>query len=105
MAEHFLQLGKRGTLVIPIKVRRRLGLEEGSILLLREKEDGLELRKAQLALGLEDGAKAQEGLDRTAEAAQILNSAKDLGEYFAALEEVRGMGLDPDEIPHERFSG
>ncbi|MDX2269747.1 MAG: AbrB/MazE/SpoVT family DNA-binding domain-containing protein [Bryobacter sp.] len=98
MAEFILQMGKRGTLVIPVKLRRTLGLEEGSLVVLTERGATLELRKAEVVVP-EDEVRT-----KRSQASAILNAAKDLGEYFAALEEVRAMGLDPDEIPHERFS-
>ncbi len=40
------KLGKRGTLVVPAAIRRRFGLEEGSLVLVEEREDGILIRPA-----------------------------------------------------------
>jgi bifunctional DNA-binding transcriptional regulator/antitoxin component of YhaV-PrlF toxin-antitoxin module len=93
-------MGKRGTVVVPAKLRKRLGLDDGCLLSLLEKEDCFEIRKVEVPDLAPDPASAK----RT-QAAQILSGASNLGEYLAALEEVQRLGFDPDEIPHERFSG
>ena len=41
-------LGRRGTIVIPAAIRRRLGLVEGSLLAIEETADGVLLRPARL---------------------------------------------------------
>ncbi len=89
-------MGKRGTIVVPAKLRKRLGLSDGCFLLLTEKPDSFEIQLARLELAEPDGRRRQ--------ASSILSSAQNLGEYLAAIEEVRRMGLEPEEIPHERFS-
>ncbi len=83
--------------MIPAKLRKRLGLEDGCLLALQEKESSFEIRKIELPVDPADTKRSQ--------AIEILSRASNLGEYLAALEEVAEMGLDPDEIPHERFSG
>lgn len=101
MDDQILQMGKRGTLVIPSKMRKRLGLEDGSLVLLREKDGALELRPARA-----QAIFAEPAADPRLKMAQLLlSSAEGLGEYLAAIEEVRRMGFDPDQIPHERYSG
>jgi len=40
------RIGKNGTLVIPVKLRRRFGLNEGSLVILDATEDGVNLRPA-----------------------------------------------------------
>ena len=40
------KLGKRGTLVIPAKLRQRFALKEGDLLVTEEREDGILLRPA-----------------------------------------------------------
>lgn len=96
MTESFLQMGKRGTVVIPAKLRKKLGMTDGCLLLVTESEGEIRLRLAKL---LNPGSDA-----RLKMAERLLSGAEDLGEYFAAMEEVRRMGFDPDEIPHERYS-
>jgi AbrB family looped-hinge helix DNA binding protein len=40
------KLGKRGTLVIPAKLRQRFGLKEGSLVIAEETAEGILLRPA-----------------------------------------------------------
>lgn len=99
MADEFLLMGKRGTVVIPAKLRKKLGLTDGCLLHVQEVDGSVRLRLAKvLAPEPEDQARIQA-------AQRLLTAATDLGDYFAAMDEVRRMGLDPDEIPHERYSG
>jgi AbrB family looped-hinge helix DNA binding protein len=39
-------VGKRGTIVTPAKIRERYGLEEGSPMIIEEREDGILIRPA-----------------------------------------------------------
>lgn len=107
MAEEFLQMGKRGTVVIPAKLRKRLGMTDGSLLLVSEVDGAVRLRVAKvLAADAPEAVVEVVGVEtRVDEARQVLEAVRDLGEYFAAMEEVRRMGLDPDEVPHERNAG
>lgn len=93
-------MGKRGTLVVPAKIRKRLELEDGCYLSITEHEDGIEFRKVKFG---SDASKCPSEDSKRALAASILSGATNLGEYLAAIEEVRRMGLEPEEIPHERF--
>lgn len=43
---HSVLMGQRGTVVIPARLRRHYGLEEGSTLLVEEHPDGMLLRPA-----------------------------------------------------------
>lgn len=88
------KLGQRGVLVIPIELRQRWGLDEGSLLLFEETERGLLLRVAE--------AVAIERYSAARRAEFLLNNAVDDAEYALIVEEVRAMGLDPDAIPHQR---
>lgn len=90
-------IGSRGTIVIPADLRRRYGLEEGSTVIAEPREDGLLLRPAAV-LPLETY-----GPERKAEF--LLTNATDEEDYRRAAEAVREMGLDPEEIPHERPDG
>ena len=40
------KVGKRGTVVIPATLRRRFGIEEGSLVIAEEREDGILIRPA-----------------------------------------------------------
>ena len=85
-------VGKRGTYVIPASLRRRFGLVEGSEVIAEETPDGILIRPA-VTIALE-----MYSPERKAEF--ILSNAVDEEDYARALEEVRGLGLDPDTIPH-----
>lgn len=75
-------------------MRRRFGLEEGSLVIAEETEDGILLRPA-VALAVEIYTP-----ERKAEF--LLSNAVDEAEYQEALQEVRQMGLDPEKISHYR---
>ena len=88
------RVGKRGTLVIPARLRRIFGIEEGSELIAEETPEGILLRPAMtIALELY-------GPERKAEF--ILSNSVDAEDYALAVAEVRSLGLDPDAIPHRR---
>ncbi len=88
------RVGNRGAVVIPSALRRRFGIEEGSLVLAEERPDGILIRPA-VALPLESYTP-----ERRAEF--LLSNAVDAGDYAAAVREVRALGLDPDKIPHHR---
>ncbi len=88
------RVGKRGTVVIPVELRRKYGFEEGSLVLLEEDDRGLMLRPA-VALPVEIY-----GARRKAEL--LLENAVDEADYLRAVEEVRKLGFDPDQIAHEK---
>lgn len=88
-------VGKRGTLVLPASMRRRLGLSEGSLVLLEEDaEGGVRLRPAA-AIPIELYSPARR-------AALLLENAVDAEDYERVRKLVRELGLDPDTIAHER---
>lgn len=88
------KMGKRGTVVVPARLRRRYGLEEGTLVLLEECPGGVLIRPA-VAVPVEVYTPERK-------ASFLLENAVDAQDYARAVEEVRGLGLDPDEIPHER---
>jgi len=88
------RMGRRGTVVIPARLRKRFGLEEGALIIAEEREDGVLLRPA-VALPVEIYSD-----ERVAEF--LLNNAVDAQDYEEALSEVRRMGLDPESIPHTK---
>lgn len=94
MEKETTRIGKRGTLVIPARLRRLFGLEEGSDVLVEEAEGGILIRPA-VTLAVE-----RYPAERKAEL--LLNNAIDDEDYERAREEVERLGLDPDAIPHER---
>ncbi len=88
------KVGKRGVVVIPAALRRRFGLEEGSLVITEETREGILIRPA-VAVPLEVYSS-----ERRAEF--LLSNAVDEEDYARAREEVRGMGLDPETVPHPR---
>lgn len=94
MASETARIGKRGTVVIPERLRQRFGLEEGSLVLLEEGPAGVTIRPA--------AAPPIEIYTPERKAEFLLNNAVDEEDYASAVEEVRRMGLNPDEIPHLR---
>ena len=94
MVSEVSKVGKRGTIVLPAKLRRRFGIEEGSLVVAEEREDGVLIRPA-VALPVEFYTP-----QRRAEF--LLSNAIDAKDYARAAEEVRKMGLDPAKIPHRK---
>jgi AbrB family looped-hinge helix DNA binding protein len=97
MATETSRVGKRGTFVIPAKLRRRFGIQEGSEVIAEETPDGILIRPA-MTVPIEVYS-----AERKAEF--LLSNAVDAEDYRLAADEVRGMGLDPDAIPHDRPEG
>ncbi|MBM3268628.1 MAG: AbrB/MazE/SpoVT family DNA-binding domain-containing protein [Candidatus Sericytochromatia bacterium] len=94
MLREISKVGKRGTVVIPAGLRKRFGLEEGTLVVAEEREDGVLLRPA-VALPIE-----RYSSERRAEL--LLSNAVDAGDYARAREEVQKLGIDPDKVPHHR---
>ena len=88
------RFGRRGTVVIPSKLRKRFGLREGSFVIAEEREDGILLRPA-VVMPYERYTP-----ERIAEC--LLNGTVDATDYASAVAEVRRMGIDPATIPHDK---
>ncbi len=88
------KIGKKGVVVIPARLRRRYGLEEGSLVITEETAEGILIRPA-VALPVEIYSP-----ERQAEF--LLSNATNEEEYEMAKAEVIAMGLDPDQIQHHR---
>jgi AbrB family looped-hinge helix DNA binding protein len=97
MESELSKVGKRGTIVLPARLRRRFGIEEGSLVVAEEREDGVLIRPA-VALPLEVYTP-----QRRAEF--LLSNSVDAKDYARAAEEVRKMGLDPRNIRHRKPYG
>ena len=87
-------IGKRGTIVIPAKKRKRYKLDAGSPMLIEEREDGILMRPA-VTTPVEVEIYTPERL-----AEFFLNNAMDKEDYLDARKEVEAMGIDPDSIDH-----
>jgi AbrB family looped-hinge helix DNA binding protein len=86
------RMGKRGTFVIPAKLRRLFGLREGSEVIAEETAEGILIRPA-VTVPIE-----RYGPERKAEF--LLSNAVDTQDYERAVREVRKLGLDPADIEH-----
>jgi AbrB family looped-hinge helix DNA binding protein len=87
-------MGKRGTVVIPAKLRKRYQLDEGSPMLVEEREGGIFMRPMAISPAEVEIYTPQ----RLAEF--FLNNAMDREDYLEARKEVESMGIDPDGIEH-----
>ena len=87
-----VKVGKRGAVIIPAKLRKRYGIEEGSIVTAEAVEDGVLLRPA-VVLPVE-----RYSPERKAEF--LLSNATTDADYQRAKKLVEEMGLDPKAIPH-----
>ena len=88
------RVGKRGAIVVPARLRKRFGIEEGSLVTAEEKDDGILIRPAVLI--------PVERYSPERKAEFLLSTATTDADYRRARKAVRQLGLDPDSIPHER---
>jgi AbrB family looped-hinge helix DNA binding protein len=88
------KVGRRGTVVLPARLRRKYGMQEGSLVVVDERPEGVLLRPA-VAYPVEVYPPA-----RVAEF--LLNNAIDEADYARAVQDVRRLGLDPADVPHEK---
>jgi AbrB family looped-hinge helix DNA binding protein len=88
------RVGKRGAIVVPAKLRKRFGIEEGSIVIAEEADGGILIRPAIVV--------PVERYTPERKAEFLLSNAIDEADYRKARREVRKLGLDPDSIAHRR---
>jgi len=88
------KVGKRGAIVVPAKLRKRFGIEEGTVVTAEEREDGILIRPA-VVVPIE-----RYSPERKAEF--LLSNATSHADYRKARKEVQKLGIDPDSIPHRR---
>lgn len=88
------KVGKRGAIIVPARLRKRFGIEEGEMVTAEETEDGILIRPAIVM--------PVERYSRERKAEFLLSNAIDRADYQRARKEVRKMGVDPDSIPHRR---
>jgi len=91
------KVGKRGTVVIPVALRRRYGIEEGAMVIAEAWDDGILIRPA-VVLPVEVYTPERK-------AQFLLSNAVDGRDYEDAVRAVRAMGLDPAQIPHYKPPG
>jgi AbrB family looped-hinge helix DNA binding protein len=88
------RVGKRGAIIVPANLRKRFGIEEGSVVTAEEKDDGILIRPAVVI--------PVERYTPERKAEFLLSNAIDAADYRKARKQVRKMGIDPDSIPHHR---
>jgi bifunctional DNA-binding transcriptional regulator/antitoxin component of YhaV-PrlF toxin-antitoxin module len=91
-----VSVGKGGDVPIPPSLQQLTGIEAGSIVTLEARDGTIVIRP--VGDDIEDYTP-----ERKAEF--LLSNAIDAADYAAAREEVRKMGLNPDEILHDRPDG
>jgi AbrB family looped-hinge helix DNA binding protein len=90
------KVGKRGAIIVPARLRKRFGIEEGSIVLAEEKEDGILIRPAVVV--------PVERYSPERKAEFLLSNATTEADYRRARSAVRKLGLNPDSVPHRRLT-
>ncbi len=88
------RVGKRGAIVVPANLRKRFGIEEGTIVTAEEKEDGILIRPAVVI--------PVERYTPERKAEFLLSNAVSEADYRKAIKDVRKLGVDPDSVPHRR---
>jgi bifunctional DNA-binding transcriptional regulator/antitoxin component of YhaV-PrlF toxin-antitoxin module len=88
------RVGKRGTIVLPAKLRRRYGMADGTMVVAEEAPYGILIRPAAVV--------PIEIYTPERRAEFLLSNAADQADYRRAVEEVRSLGLDPGKIRHKR---
>jgi AbrB family looped-hinge helix DNA binding protein len=88
------KVGKRGSIIVPARLRKRFGIEEGAMVIAEETEEGILIRPAVLV--------PVENYTPERKAEFLLSNATTPADYRRARKEVRKLGLDPDSVPHHR---
>jgi AbrB family looped-hinge helix DNA binding protein len=88
------RVGKRGAIVIPARMRKKFGIQEGSLVIGEERDDGILIRPA-VAVPVEIYTPA-----RITEF--LLSNSVDATEYGKAVRAARKLGIDPRTVAHHR---
>ncbi len=88
------RVGKRGAIIVPARLRKRFGIEEGTIVTAEERDDGILIRPAVVV--------PVERYTPQRKAEFLLSTATTSADYQRARREVRKLGIDPDSITHRR---
>ena len=75
------RVGKRGAIIVPARLRKRFGIEEGSMVVAEEKDDGILIRPAVLV--------PVERYSPERKAEFLLSTATTAGDYQKARRAVR----------------
>ena len=88
------KVGKRGAIVVPARLRRKFGIEEGGLVVAEERPEGILIRPA--------AAVPVEIYTPERKAEFLLSNALDAADYKAAVAEVTKLGLDSAKIAHHK---
>jgi AbrB family looped-hinge helix DNA binding protein len=88
------RVGKRGAIIVPARLRKQFGIEEGSIVTAEARDDGILIRPAVIV--------PVERYTPERKAEFMLSNATTAEDYREARKAVRKLGLNPDSIQHER---
>jgi AbrB family looped-hinge helix DNA binding protein len=88
------KVGKRGAIIVPAKLRKRFGIEEGSVVIAEERDGGILIRPAVIV--------PVERYTPERKAEFLLSTSTTEVDYRKARKTVRKLGLDPDSISHRR---
>ena len=80
--------------MVPARLRRKFGIEEGGLVVAEERSDGILIRPA-VAIPVEIYTP-----ERKAEF--LLSNVVDADDYQAALRDVKKMGINPSKVPHHK---
>lgn len=94
MSMESAKVGKRGSIIVPARLRKRFGIEEGTMVTAEETEDGILIRPAVVV--------PVEKYTPERKAEFLLSNATSAADYRKARKAVQKMGLNPDSIPHRR---
>ena len=86
--------GKRCAIVVPARLRKRYGIEEGTLVTAEAREEGVLIRPAVVI--------PVERYSPERQAEFLLSNATTDKDYQRARKAVKRLGLDPDAIPHHR---
>lgn len=89
-----VKVGKRGTIVVPAKLRKRYGIEEGALVMAEERDGGVLIRPAIIV--------PVEKYTPERKAEFILSNAVSEKDYRRARKAVQKLGLNPDKIEHRK---
>src|ERR1700685_1155682 len=85
---------KRCAIIVPAKLRKRFGIEEGTMVIAEERDDGILIRPA-VVMPVE-----RYSPERKAEF--LLSTSTTAQDYERARKEVKKLGIDPDALRHRR---
>ena len=88
------KVGKRGAIIVPARLRKQFGIEEGALVTAEARQDGVLIRPAVVF--------PVEKYTPERKAEFLLSTATSEADYRRARKEVKKLGIDPDAIPHRR---